>query len=429
MSSEDFSDLFGEEDASLPAEGDAIDRMPASLLPGFSGDVKEKYRALVRTVCQKHLDWSPEQAIEEIRRAEVIHNYSFHQFRNSDPPDSPGGTLARRRALQTRKMLDILEGDEPLELEAIETVFANMIEHVSLATGDPPEEVERNFIDLSTIAYRVGLQSRAEIRDILINGPQVEGFESTTDPSYSNVEIRRTFQDLFGERMYRRANIVRVSKDDQYLIHRTHDDDEHIREGNELVRRGLVTRLSNMLVANDRASYLEAEQYLEHVNDPEKLQHTYKLRAAVSGSTGYSVIHIKSFGVERPRDYDYLSDLEEASEEEKMRLYILSTIVHEFAHAFELQIPRTDFQTYQDIIEEESAPELRTKFVSDYVLRHKELYRSGENLLAREDIAETIRIYTVNPGYLERHYPRRLAFIKQHFPFIKMGGLRATNGA
>lgn len=421
---ENLDDLFGEEiDDTASPEGDAIDQLPASLLPGFSGAAKEKYRVLVRTLCQRHPDWSPEHAIAEIRRVESACGYSFYQVQYNAPPQSPGEMMNRHRALRARKLLDLLEPDENIEREAIEEVIKNMGERVSQVTGDSAAEAEQNFVDLATYGAQVGIHTRAEIQDLLVNGPRIEGFETSEDLLCPNEEIRVILKDLFGEQMYRRAKIVRISKDDRYLIHRTANDPVHIQEGNELITRGLVVHAGTFLAAKDRASYLEAECFLEGVTDPTKLRHIYKLRAQVSGAKDYNVIQLNSFGVEHSADYDYLAELEGMSETEKMRLYILSTIVHEFGHAFELQIDRAFFRDYQTIIAEERAPEVRERFVSDYVVRHAELYRSDEYLLAREDIAEAIRIYTVNPDYLERHFPRRHAFIQQHFTFIKRGGL------
>ena len=165
-------------------------------------------------------------------------------------------------------------------------------------------EVEQNFVDL---AIAGGWHLIGEIQDILINGPHIEGFEANEDSTCTNEEVRAILKDLFGEQMYRRAKIVRISKDDQYLIHRTANDPLHIKEGNELLARGLVVRSGTFLAAKDRASYLEAECFLEGIDDPAELRHIYKLRAQVTGAKDYNVIQLSSFGIEQSRDYDYWS--------------------------------------------------------------------------------------------------------------------------
>ena len=103
MNSENFDDLFGEKiDDTPPSEGDAIDQIPASLLPGLSGEVKAKYRALVRVICQRHPAWSPEHTVDEIRRVEAACNYSFYQVQYNAPPQSPGEMMNHRQARAKR---------------------------------------------------------------------------------------------------------------------------------------------------------------------------------------------------------------------------------------------------------------------------------------------------------------------------------------
>ncbi len=110
------------------------------------------------------------------------------------------------------------------------------------------------------------------------------------------------------------------------------------------------------------------------------------------------------------------------AEEDGMRAYIFGTVAHEVAHRCEAQMSRGDFEEYHLIIKEETVPQ-RSKFVSDYVLRHSEVYGSNEQILFKEDFAEAVRIYTTNPDYLKTNYPRRFDFIEQNFPFIKPGGV------
>jgi hypothetical protein len=152
------------------------------------------------------------------------------------------------------------------------------------------------------------------------------------------------------------------------------------------------------------------------------LRHLYKVRADDGNPRGYALIRLRSFGVEKMEDFDYLSDLN-LSEKDKMRAYILGTIAHKVAHRYEQQL---SFQGLADVylqIIDTEASEKRTRYVSDYVLRHEKVYNTNLFTILREDFAETVRIYVTNPNYLEKYYPQRFSFIQTHFPFIKPNGV------
>lgn len=105
-----------------------------------------------------------------------------------------------------------------------------------------------------------------------------------------------------------------------------------------------------------------------------------------------------------------------------MRAYILGTVAHEVIHRYEQQMDQAVFGEYYEIMKEELAPGGQS-YLTEYVRKHKEAYKSSEKILFKEDLAESVRLYTTNPEYLEKNFPRRFAFIKKIFPFIKQGGV------
>lgn len=420
-------DGFGvEEDEGAPSEqdGDVFARLPSKEIPGFSQGIKELYRVLGRSVHARYPQKPPLEIMMDIKRIERECHYSFFQSQYLAKPGTVTWKMYRRRALAAYHALGLTDEAQEEERRRYHEEVTLLIDLVARETGDTLEEVKANYEDLASIGGRIGIETYAQLQEILIQGAAVEGFDQTRDFSLPNERIHEILIEIFGLRMYRNAKIARISKGDEYLLYRNANNETHILEGNELIDRGLVKAKQNFLVAPNKESYLEAEQFLEGVASVGELKHLYKLRADVSSFKGFNVIALKSFEIEQAADYDYLADLEGLSEEQKMRLYMLSTIVHEFAHVYELNLLTEEkFDEYKRIIQEERASELREKYVSAYVLRHDELYQSTEHGLAREDIAEAVRIYTVNPGYLESYFPRRAAFIATHLSFVVRDGL------
>lgn len=267
------------------------------------------------------------------------------------------------------------------------------------------------------------MQSLEEAERVMIHGPIIEGFAETKDPKIPNEAVTNFLHDCFGEEELRNAKIARIAKDDKYLIQRRRGE-KFIEEGNALAKTGLVRNEEGMLfLAEDREHYERAAMFLEGVDDPSKLKNTFKLRATAGISGGFHIIRLRSFGIEKSNDLDYLADVPLASEEDKMRAYMLGVLAHEVAHRIEGHLDKMVFTGYTDIMEEERAPSLRPQYVSAYVVRHKEVFESNEHIMFQEDFADSVRIYVTNPKYLEQNYPRRFAFIRDHFPAIKAGSV------
>ena len=381
-------------------------------------EVKDQYNGFVDKVRTTNPDLSSQQAYDRILELEKKYDHQFFGITYSDDPNKQ--LVFERKRLSQLEELNLLTDDEKQKLEQLRNNFDRVIAEVAEATGDDPAEIQKNLD--TALTYDVA-KDLLEAKEIMISGPIVDGFEETQDARIQNADIREFLKAAFTPEALRKAKVGRIEKDDKYLMIRAHKRDKDTEEGNELVARELVQWDAGMLLAKDKENYLQAEMFLEGVDDPSKLKHTFKIRATAGDSSGFHKIQLRSFGVEKPTDFDYLADTGLDSEEAQMRAYILGTIAHEVAHRYENQLGRKFFEEYKQVLEEEVAPQARPKFVSDYVVKHSEMYGSDEQLFLREDFAETIRIFTTNPDYLRTHYPRRFAFIEQNFPFIKSGSV------
>lgn len=380
-------------------------------------EVKLQYNELVDKVVAANSGLTPQQAIEKIEAVEEKHDHRFFGIGYS--ADSNRRLVTERNRFAALEDLKLILEEEKTELEKLKSTFQKTVDEVVLKTGDDSDEVQRG-ID-SALLYGVA-QDLLEAKAIMIEGPIVQGFGESQDYPIPNDTVKQFLRDAFGEKTLRKAKLGRVTKDNKYLIYRSYSD-EHIHEGNDLLQRGIAQwDDGGMLIAEDKDHYLQAAMFLEKVNDPQKLRHLYKVRATAGNSHGFHKIQLRSFGVERSSDFDYLSDVGLDTEEDKLRAYILGTLAHEVAHRYEHQLDRGVFDEYRQIMQEEITPQ-RKKYVSDYVLRHEEVYGSTENLLFGEDFAEAVRVYTTNPNFLQKSYPRRFTFIQANFPFIKPGSV------
>jgi len=381
-------------------------------------EVKHQYNEFVDRVVAANPDLSPQQACDKLQELEKKYDHRFFGVTYSDDPNKK--LVFERKRLSQLEELNLLTEEEKEILGKLRADFAQVIAEVAEATGDDPAEIQKNLD--TALTYGVA-KDLFEAKEIMINGPIIKGFEETQDARIPNATIREFLKAAFTLEALRKARIGRIEKDDRYLMIRARKRDKDTEEGNELLKRGLVQWDGGFLLAENREAYLQSAMFLEGVNDPSRLKHTFKIRATAGDSSGFHKIQLRSFDFEKPTNFDYLADTGLESDEDKMRAYILGTISHEVAHRYAHQLERRIFEEYQQIVNEEVASQARPKFVSDYVVKHSEMYGSDEQLLLREDFAETVRIYTTNPGYLRTNYPKRFAFIGKNFPFIKSGSV------
>ncbi len=380
---------------------------------------KSQHDKLVDRIIATHPRLSTHDARTKLSELEKKHGYYFSGRRY---PDAPNRRLVyERKRLSVLEELNFLTEEEKSTLERLRENFRQTAQDIAKTTREDLAEIQ-NGLDTALISDAAN--NLSEAKQILIEGPIIEGFEDTKDPSISNQKVLQFLKDTFTLEALRKAKVGRIIKNDDYLIFT--NESQHLEKRNQLFRKGIIQPEDNRIIAKGKESYLQAEMLLEGIDDPTKLKHTYKVRADSGLNPRLRIIRLGSFGVESPDDFDYLADIELSSSEDKMRAFILGTIVHEVSHCYEAaQLDKSTSDQYKRIIEEESSPQ-RPKYVSDYVVKHKEMYGSNEHKIFREDLAESIRIFTTNPEYLARNYPKRLDFIRANFPFIKEGSVIST---
>jgi len=382
-------------------------------------EAKLEYNEFVDRITAANSDLSANQAYEKLMALEKKYHYQFFGVTYGEGPSKE--LVRERRRLAILRELNLISDSERAVLEKLETEFSEVIQEINAATGDDPEETQKN-ID-SILEYSMA-QDLSEAKEILINGPIVEGFGNTKDPQMPDESVRQFLKDAFGLEALKKAKVARATKDDQYMIFLGYDW-QYGDKGVDLVKQGLAEwdgHDHTRLILKNKEDYLKAAMMLEQKDNPDQLEHAFKVRASSGNPWGFNIIRLRSFGVEKSSELDFLSTTELNNEDDRMRAFMLGVIAHEVAHGYEKQEKEEFFDEYKKIIEEENS-RVRPQYVSDYVLRHKERYGSDPQAIFREDFAEAARIYVTNPDYLKQNYPRRFAFISENFPFIKAGAI------
>lgn len=394
----------------------------SDLFDFFTEKNDTQYDNLVKRIIVANPGLTEHATREKIKALEEKYGRKFYGVIYSDEPNKK--LVFERKRLSQLEELNLLTEEEKLELERLRNGFVHAVAEVSKATGEDIDKIQEKIDNLLTSGIAEGL---FEAKEIMIGGPIITGFGETEDPCIPNSIVSEFLRDTFTLAGLRKARVGKITKTDEYFIFGTSNDESYVKRTNTLTERGLVRRgYGGMLIAEDWESYIQAEMFLENTDDPKMVQHTFKLRAGTAYNSGFNRINLGVAVVESSKDFDYLTTIAVDSEEDKKRAYILGSIAHEMAHLYEPQAEKKIFEEYQQIIDEETAPEKRKRFVSDYVMRHSEIYKSDESGILKEDFAESVRIYTTNPDYLMSSYPRRFAFIKKNFSFIKPGSVMET---
>ena len=392
-------------------------------LVGTSRKEIEKYNALVDRVVAANPGMTPQKAFDQIFEITQELRRSVSFLESEEVEEAGRKMVHNRQRISALVKLNLATEEQREELGKINAVFDGTVSDVVAVTGEAPALIREN---IDSLLVSLVAEDISQAKEILINGPLVLGFTETNDPRIPNERVRQFLSETFGLPNIRRAMIGKITKDDQWLI-------LTIERTNDIIGRGLAqghTTAHSLVLAKSKDDYLEVEKLLEGVSSPDLLKHVYKVRATAGVKSGFHTIDIHSWGVEKSSDYDYLENCGLESEEDKMRACILGVIAHEVSHRYMGQLPKTALPEYQKIIDGETIPS-RKKYVSDYVLRHAEVYGTAEPELLDEDLADSVKIYATNPRFLEQKFPERFAFIKKYLPFVKAGGVvdfaRANN--
>ncbi len=375
--------------------------------------VKVEYVQFAYMVMRVNPTWTIEEVVQKIK--EVESNYD-HYFYGITYGLSFGRSLVRdRNRLSALAGLNLINPQQMEKLQKLTSLFKQTVNEIVKATGESPTKVQK---DVDSILITTIAKDLEEAKRIIIHGPDIVGFEQAEDVAISNATISQFLSRTFGNDIARKVHVGRIEKSNQYHVY-TGRKPEDIQRANDLLNAGILTRDNDShLIALTKEDYFRAALVLEGVNKVEELQHLYKVRAEAGAIGAYHKIHLYSFGIEKSSDLDFLREVNLDSEEDKMRAYILGVIAHEISHRYEPSLSKQDFADYKKIVSEEAMPG-RRKYVSDYVLKHEEIYKSAEGTLMSEDLAESVRIYTTNSNYLRQNYPRRYAFVQSLLPFIQ----------
>lgn len=374
----------------------------------------EKYLTMAEATMLANPNLSLLQSYQVIVEAEKKYGYNFRHRYSVNPSQNLVLKIKRAKILSELKIINNKEIQ----------IFEKRQKKFELTVSAIQSQTTLGVLEIQEYVEELILGNAAdnfqEAEEILTIGPIAQGFETTQDYPMPNSLIREFLLQTFTPDILRLLKVGKITKSDQYKIAWTRYNKELFNQIDELCECGiLIHDQKSGFMAESKEKYLEAAMILEKVDNPEKLQHIYKTRAHAGHSNNNKII-LLSFGVEKSTDFDYLQNIYLQSEEDKMKAYILSTIGHEIGHHLFSILEQTTTEQYNDIVESEINP-LREKYVTDYVLRQAVIYKNKPENVVNEDLAEAVRISTLNPSYLQKNYPRRMDFIQKNFPYIKMG--------
>lgn len=374
---------------------------------------EETYLELIDQVIQANPDLLPEEAREKILHFEEKYNHRIWIEEVLDDPD--------RKMISDRRRLSFLEGlnlagtEEKKYARELREIFNSITQECTLFSNKDPKKIAL-FIDNAFGSKSV--DTLQEAKEIFLNGPKIEGFNTKDEVGLDGVDIKEFLERTFTRELIRDCNLLRIEKNGEYQL--TCDENT---KAYTLRDKGLVYfELPSHMFAVTREDYLIAEMSLEGVENVEKLDHRFKLRALKGSENNLGKIILNNFEFTDLDSFDYLKMEELDSNTKKMKAYALGVVAHEVAHAYEHNLEDNIRNEYERILNTEVSP-FREKYVTDYVMNHWRLYGSDQKLIFSEDFAETVRIYTTNPEYLKQYYPCRYSFIEDNIPDIKPGSV------
>ncbi|MBU6431596.1 MAG: hypothetical protein KGJ58_00290 [Patescibacteria group bacterium] len=179
-------------------------------------EVKDQYNGFVDKVRTTNPDLSFQQAYDRILELEKKYDHRFFGVTYSDDPNRK--LVFERKRLSQLDELNLLTEEEKQTLEELRAEFAKVINEVAEAAGDDPVEIQKNLD--TALAHNVA-KDLLEAKEIMINGPIVEGFEETQDARIPNASIREFLKAAFTPEALRKARIGRIEKDDKYSPRKT----------------------------------------------------------------------------------------------------------------------------------------------------------------------------------------------------------------
>lgn len=256
--------------------------------------------------------------------------------------------------------------------------------------------------------------------------PDVDGFTKYSEFGVTDANVSQCLWRLFGTSRLAEAKVSKVSKRNDFLIFIPENASTKFKSIiNDFVELGLLqSRTKNVLSARNRSDYETVERDLEGKCSADTLNHTYKARATAGELDKPSAIDLHSFSTDTLESFDYLQDLP-FSPTEKMKIYLLGTVVHEVMHRLEqassvgsairAEITGGNYKQWR----------AKEKFSSQYVARHALDFGSSPETVLAEEVAELVRIFVTNPLWMLSHNEEGFRLVNKYFDFFIPGILQS----
>lgn len=109
----------------------------------------------------------------------------------------------------------------------------------------------------------------------------------------------------------------------------------------------------------------------------------------------------------------------------RVMIYSLGLLAHEFVHR--LQVGEV-MDRYKPVAQQTWGVEgnVWSGYPSEYAKFYSDQEEPDEELVLKEDLADSVQIYVMNSTYLQQHYPERFAFIQKEFAHLVPDSARAA---
>jgi len=349
------------------------------------------------------------EAEQFVQRQSLKHDVNVQQL----APQGEDTLLDTRNKL---RYLDCIAGTaiHATSIAKIDKVYEKVAAEVT-ETQDIPIEAALKWLLLASKYRKLEpLMAGEFVKEI----PYVSGFNNSTDSSLSDSGVKNFLVGTFGKPLLIKGMVAGIEKSDDYAatIH-PYDGTPEYQGLLKAIEQGLITEHQSHFIFPDQDTYTAVEALFENC-EPAKITHRFRNRALAGAGEFMEAIRIYNHSIEDLSHFPYLEGLAVSSEQLRA-VYILGTIAHEVAHAI---YGFGDTAIYQRIVNNET-PQDRLG-VTDYAREYLGTARNAQrpdDLFYNEDFSETMRLYVSNPAYLQLHFPRRTAYIAEHYPSIVPG--------
>jgi len=173
--------------------------------------------------------------------------------------------------LSIMNQLNLLSDKEKTGFQKIEKQYDDLVKVIVDTTGKSRDEIQS---DLTSLCYMrtLGIRNLDEVKEILIHGPLIKGFDESEEFHMGNQEVGDYLNNQFGTSLMRELKIAKITKDDLWQINFP-ETPEGIDIRNKLVVEHKLVKGLETDVCDDKESYLKTAKILEGVDKEEDLTH------------------------------------------------------------------------------------------------------------------------------------------------------------